>query len=66
MKAGVPLPYLSDILGHESTSFTAKVYVSLDLEGRANAQSAMAELVKNTLKNNYLGAICPKERNLNV
>jgi len=50
VKAGVPLPYLSDILGHESTSFTAKVYVSLDLEGRANAQSAMADLVKKSLK----------------
>ena len=51
VKAGVPLPYLSDILGHESTSFTAKVYVSLDLEGRANAQAAMSALVKTTLKN---------------
>lgn len=50
VKCGVPLPYLSDILGHESTSFTAKVYVSLDLEGRANAQAAMAELVKKSLK----------------
>ncbi|MGB4090934.1 MAG: tyrosine-type recombinase/integrase [Ruminococcus flavefaciens] len=50
VKAGVPLPYLSDILGHESTSFTAKVYVSLDLEGRANAQAAMTELVKKSLK----------------
>lgn len=50
VKAGVPLPYLSDILGHESTSFTAKVYVSLDLEGRANAQAAMADLVKKSLK----------------
>ena len=50
VKAGVPLPYLSDILGHESTSFTAKVYVSLDLEGRAKAQAAMSELVHNTLK----------------
>lgn len=50
VKCGVPLPYLSDILGHESTSFTAKVYVTLDLEGRANAQAAMSELVKNTFK----------------
>ena len=50
VKAGVPLPYLSDILGHESTAFTAKVYVALDLEGRANAQSAMADLVKKSLK----------------
>ena len=50
VKAGVPLPYLSDILGHESTSFTAKVYVSLDLQGRAKAQSAMTELVKESLK----------------
>ena len=50
VKAGVPLPYLSDILGHESTSFTAKVYVSLDLEGRAKAQAAMAELVKKSMK----------------
>lgn len=50
VKCGVPLPYLSDILGHESTSFTAKVYVALDLEGRANAQAAMSELVKNTFK----------------
>ncbi len=50
VKAGVPLPYLSDILGHESTSFTAKVYVSLDLEGRAQAQAAMSELVKKSLK----------------
>ena len=50
VKAGVPLPYLSDILGHESTSFTAKVYVSLDLEGRAKAQAAMSELIHNTLK----------------
>ncbi|SHM40458.1 tyrosine-type recombinase/integrase [Ruminococcus flavefaciens] len=50
VKAGVPLTYLSDILGHESTAFTAKVYVSLDLEGRAKAQAAMTELVKNTLK----------------
>ena len=41
VKAGVPLPYLSDILGHESTAFTAKIYVSLDLQGRANAQAAM-------------------------
>ena len=49
VKAGVPLPYLSDILGHESTSFTAKVYVSLDLEGRANAQATMSELVNKTL-----------------
>ena len=48
VKAGVPLTYLSDILGHESTAFTAKVYVSLDLEGRAKAQAAMTELVKNT------------------
>lgn len=46
VKAGVPLPYLSDILGHESTSFTAKVYISLDLEGRAKAQAAMSELAK--------------------
>lgn len=52
VKAGVPLPYLSDILGHESTSFTAKVYLSLDLEGRAKAQAAMSELVHNTLNNN--------------
>ncbi|PWJ12265.1 tyrosine-type recombinase/integrase [Ruminococcus flavefaciens] len=50
VKCGVPLPYLSDILGHESTSFTAKVYVTLDLEGRANAQAAMSELVKSTFK----------------
>lgn len=49
VKAGVPLPYLSDILGHESTAFTAKVYVSIDLEGRAKAQSAMSELVKKSL-----------------
>lgn len=49
VKAGVPLPYLSDILGHESTAFTAKVYVSLDLEGRAKAQAAMSELVKKSL-----------------
>ena len=46
VKAGVPLPYLSDILGHESTSFTAKVYVSLDLEGRAKAISALSETAK--------------------
>jgi integrase len=51
VKAGVPLPYLSDILGHESTSFTAKVYVSLDLEGLAKAQAEMSELVHKTLKN---------------
>lgn len=50
VKCGVPLPYLSDILGHESTSFTAKVYVTLDLEGSANAQAAMTELVKKSLK----------------
>lgn len=50
VKAGVPLPYLSDILGHESTSFTAKIYVSLDLEGRAKAQAAMSKLVKKSLK----------------
>lgn len=50
IKTGVPLPYLSDILGHESTAFTAKVYVSIDLEGRAKAQAAMAELVKKSLK----------------
>ncbi len=49
VKAGVPLTYLSDLLGHESTSFTAKVYVSLDLEGRANALTAMSELVKKSL-----------------
>ena len=46
VKSGVPLTYLSDVLGHESTSFTAKVYVSLDLEGCAKALSAMSELVK--------------------
>ncbi len=51
VKCGVPLPYLSDILGHESTAFTAKVYVSLDLEGRAKAQSAMAEFVKKSFNN---------------
>lgn len=50
VKYGVPLPYLSDILGHESTSFTAKVYVSLDLEGRANAQAAMSELIRKSIK----------------
>lgn len=50
VKAGVPLPYLSDCLGHESTAFTAKVYVSLDLEGRAQALSAMEVLAKNTFK----------------
>ena len=50
IKTGVPLPYLSDILGHESTAFTAKVYVSIELEGRAKAQSAMSELVKKSLK----------------
>ncbi|MBQ3139860.1 MAG: tyrosine-type recombinase/integrase [Ruminococcus sp.] len=49
IKAGVPLLYLSDILGHENTAFTAKVYVSIDLEGRAKAQSAMSELVKKSL-----------------
>lgn len=46
VKSGVPLPYLSDILGHESTAFTAKVYVSLDLEGRAKAVSALSGLAK--------------------
>lgn len=46
VKSGVPLTYLSDVLGHESTSFTAKVYVSLDLEGCAKALSAMSELAK--------------------
>lgn len=50
VKCGVPLPYLSDILGHKSTSFTAKVYVSLDLEGRANAQAAMSELIRKSIK----------------
>ena len=50
VKCGVPLPFLSDILGHESTSFTAKVYVSLDLEGRANAQAAMSELIRKTIR----------------
>lgn len=50
VKCGVPLQYLSDLLGHESTSFTAKVYVSLDLEGCANALTAMSGLVKNSLK----------------
>ena len=49
VKAGVPLPYLSDCLGHESTAFTAKVYVSLDIEGRAQAMSAMSELAQKTL-----------------
>ena len=49
VKYGVPLPYLSDILGHESTSFTAKVYVSLDLEGRANAQALMSEFVRKSI-----------------
>lgn len=48
VKSGVPLPYLSDCLGHESTAFTAKVYVSLDLEGRAKALAAMSELIKNS------------------
>ncbi|WP_242823115.1 tyrosine-type recombinase/integrase [Ruminococcus flavefaciens] len=52
VKLGVPLPYLSDILGHESTSFTAKVYVSLDLEGRSNALSVMTELVNKSLIKN--------------
>lgn len=50
IKAGVPLTYLSDCLGHESTAFTAKIYVSLDLEGRAQALSAMSELAQKTLK----------------
>lgn len=50
VKAGVPLPYLSDCLGHESTAFTAKVYVTLDLEGRANALSAMSGLAQKSLK----------------
>lgn len=50
VKCGVPLPFLSDILGHESTSFTAKVYVSLDLEGRANAQAAMSELIRKSIR----------------
>jgi len=49
VKAGVPLPYLSDILGHESTSFTAKVYVSLDLEGRAQAIFPLSGLARNAL-----------------
>lgn len=50
VKAGVSLPYLSDCLGHESTAFTAKVYVSLDLEGRTKALSSMSKLIKKTLK----------------
>lgn len=50
VKTGVPLPYLSDCLGHESTAFTAKVYVSLDLEGRTKALSSMSKLIKKTLK----------------
>lgn len=49
IKTGVPLPYLSDVLGHESTSFTAKVYVSLDLEGRAKALSSMSGLAQKSL-----------------
>lgn len=49
IKAGVPLPYLSDCLGHESTAFTAKIYVSLDLEGRAQALSSMSGLVQKSL-----------------
>jgi len=46
VKAGVPLTYLSDILGHKSQSFTAAVYVSLDLEGRANAISHLSSLAQ--------------------
>lgn len=49
VKVGVPLPYLSDCLGHESTAFTAKVYVSLDLEGRAQALSPMSGLAQKSL-----------------
>lgn len=52
VKSGVPLTYLSDVLGHESTSFTAKVYVSLDLEGCAKALSAMSELAKKSFVKN--------------
>ena len=53
VKSGVPLPYLSDLLGHESTAFTAKVYVSLDLEGCTKALSAMSELVHKSFAKNY-------------
>lgn len=49
VKSGVPLPYLSDILGHESTAFTAKVYVTLDIEGCANALSSMSPFAKKLL-----------------
>lgn len=49
VKAGVPLTYLSDCLGHESSQTTAKFYVSLDLEGRANALSAMSGLAQKSL-----------------
>lgn len=52
VKSGVPLTYLSYVLGHESTSFTAKVYVSLDLEGCAKALSAMSELAKKSFVKN--------------
>ena len=53
VKSGVPLPYLSDVLGHESTAFTAKVYVSLDLEGCTKALSAMSELAHKSFAENY-------------
>ncbi len=53
VKSGVSLPYLSDLLGHESTAFTAKVYVSLDLEGCTKALSAMSELAHKSFTENY-------------
>lgn len=53
VKSGVPLPYLSDLLGHESTAFTAKVYISLDLEGCTKALSAMSELAHKSFAENY-------------
>lgn len=49
VREGVPLPYLSDCLGHTSTAFTARVYVSLDLEGKATALSPLSKLTEKVL-----------------
>lgn len=41
LKCGVDLKNISDVLGHYSTSFTARTYIHTDLKGKYEAMTAM-------------------------
>ena len=62
LKEGVPLQYLSTMLGHSSQSVTEKYYIHADLEGKCAAMHRLDGFATKIIHNTSVGHHAPPER----